>query len=283
MVAGEEDRRVLEDALSRERFHDPAETVIDREQHLEPAPDLVVFRRRFGTKRWQSIDRAKERGFSHGRLEGARPPRHCAAQVTVTVPLGGHESSGLSRQRHHGSVVTLDHVRMNRFVRQVREEWPLPGILDEPFDVIGEQIGRIAGSAHAPAVDVQRRIDGLPLSRHPHPMIETGTRTVIVAHVPLAEERRAIAGALQRRGEDGKAIAAPRGVVDDAVRMRVLARQETGAAGGAERRRRKRVCESDSLAGQPIDLRRFDERVTGGAEIVPPHVVDEHHHDVRSS
>ena len=172
---------------------------------------------------------------------------------------------------------------MNRLVRQVREEWPLPRILDEPFDVIGEQIGRIAASAHPPAVDVQRRIDGLPLSRHPHPMIETGTRTVIVAHVPLAEERGAIPRALQGCREEGEMIAAPRGVVDDTVRMRVLARQETGAAGGTERRRRKRVDESDSLAGQPIDVRRFDERVTGGAEIVPAHVVDEHHHDVRSS
>ena len=57
-------------------------------------------------------------------------------------------------------------------------------------------------------------------------------------------------------------VAGPRRVVDDAVGVRVLAGQEAGAARRAERRRRKRVGEPRAFAGEPIHVRRLDERMS---------------------
>ena len=71
-----------------------------------------------------------------------------------------------------------------------------------------------------------------------------------------------------------------RGVVDDAVRVGVLASQKRGAARRAERRRGKRVQESRALARQPIDGWRLDERMAGKSEVIPAGVVDQDDEDV---
>src|SRR5262249_33935455 len=44
--------------------------------------------------------------------------------------------------------------------------------------------------------------------------------------------------------------------------------------------RRERVQEPRPLARQPIHVRRLDEGMAGGAELVPAHVVDQHEDDV---
>ena len=69
-------------------------------------------------------------------------------------------------------------------------------------------------------------------------------------------------------------------VVDDAVRMGILAGQEAGAAGRTERRGDEGVAESDAFAGDAIDVRCFGEGMPGAAEFVPAEVVNQDEDDV---
>src|SRR5262245_48635344 len=112
-------------------------------------------------------------------------------------------------------------------------------------------------------------------------MVESRARTVVISHVPLAEERRAVAGALELQWEYSETVARSSGVVDDAVGVRILARQKTRPARGAKRRRGEGVRETRPLAREPVHVRRVDERMAGDPHLVPAHVVDEDHDDVR--
>ena len=120
------------------------------------------------------------------------------------MPLGGDEPAGLAGQRREAAVVVLDDVGMDRLVGEIDEEGGVAGAVDEALDVIGEEIGGVALGLHPRAIDVQRRVDGLALSRHRHPMVEARTRAVVVAHVPLAEEAGAVSGLLQVERETGR-------------------------------------------------------------------------------
>ena len=99
---------------------------------------------------------------------------------------------------------------MDRLVRQIDEERLIGRAIDESLNVVGEQIGRVALGLHPLAIDIQRRIDRFALAGHRHPVVEPRPRAVVVAHVPLAEEPRAIAGALQLQREHLQVVAWPR-------------------------------------------------------------------------
>ena len=114
-------------------------------------------------------------------------------------------------------------------------------------------------------------------------MIETGTRAVVIAHVPLAKESRPITRALEFRRKRPERVARACRVIDDAVGVRVLARQEAGPARRAERRRRECVEKPGALARDPVHVRRVDERMAGDAHLVPAHVIHQHHDDVRTT
>jgi hypothetical protein len=120
---------------------------------------------------------------------------------------------------------------MNRFVSQVQEEGLIGGTVDESLYVLSEQIGRVALDVYPFTIDIQRRVDGFPLTRHGYPVVEPWTRAVVVAHVPLAEEPGAVTGTLELQREYPQVVAGSSRVVDDAVGVRVLARQEAGPAG----------------------------------------------------
>ena len=66
------------------------------------------------------------------------------ARVAAAMPLGGDESAGLTRHRRQAAVVPLDDVRMNRLVREIDQKRPVARRLDEPLDVVGEDVGDVA-------------------------------------------------------------------------------------------------------------------------------------------
>src|SRR5687768_5729726 len=96
------------------------------------------------------------------------------------------------------AVVTLLHVRVHRLVRQVYKEGTAPRLVDERDRTIGEEVGRVS-LLHAEATAlVNLRVHRSSLPGKPGPVVEPRTRGRIVPHVPLADERRFVAGFLQR-------------------------------------------------------------------------------------
>jgi hypothetical protein len=193
----------------------------------------------------------------------------------------GNKAPGLSRNRHQTPIVALNHIGMNRLVSQVHEERTIRRCVHEPFHIVSEQVGRVTLGVYTFAIDIQRGIDGFPLSWHSDPVVESGARAVVASHVPLAEEPRPIAGALKFQWEHPEAVAWSSGVVDDAVSVRVLACQEACPARRAERRRGECVREAHPFARESVHVRRIDERMAGDSHLIPAHVVDQHHDDVR--
>src|SRR5688572_27184061 len=100
-------------------------------------------------------------------------------------------------------------------------------------------------------------------------MVESGSRAVVVAHVPLAEEAGAVAGPLKLQREHSQAMAWPGGVINDAVGVWVLACQKGRTAGRAEWRRRECVREARAFAREPVHVRRVDERMAGHPHLIP--------------
>ena len=149
----------------------------------------------------------------------------------------GTNPSRLSRNGAGAAVVVLDDVRMQRLVRQEHEERVVSGLADEPDRVIRQQVGDVAGFPGPRAVDVELRVERLALAAHRDPMRKSRPRAVVIAHVPLAEEAGPVARLLQRDRERVEPVArgVARGVVDDAVRVGVLAGQDAGAARRAQR------------------------------------------------
>ena len=90
-------------------------------------------------------------------------------------------------------------------------------------------------------------------------------------------------GALKFQWEHPEAVAWSSSVVDDAVGVRVLACQKACPARRTEWRRDECVRETRPFAREPVHIRRVDERMPGHSHLIPAHVVDEHHDDVRSA
>ena len=200
------------------------------------------------------------------RVRHRRRRRERLVRVAALVPLGGHE------------------VRMDRLVRQVEEERPLPAPALQPVDgVVGELVGDVAALRHGLAVDVEpvarRQIGALPSETHPP--IEPGLRRIaLAAHVPLAHKGGVVPGGLQVLRKERRAGGNRRVVVDDAMAMRVLAGEHRRAAWRTERRGDKRVWQAHAAPGKRIDVRRLEPRVPGDAHRVEAQVVDEHEDDV---
>jgi hypothetical protein len=77
------------------------------------------------------------------------------------------------------------------------------------------------------------------------------------------------------------ALRASVGVVGDAMSVWIQARQQARTARRAERRDCKRIQEPGALARDAIHVGRLQEWMSRTAKIVPAHVVDENHDDVR--
>ena len=167
---------------------------------------------------------------------------------------------------------------MQRFVREVEEEGGIARPLDELQHVLGEHIGDIALGRCPASVDVEQWIQRLALTAHCHPAIEARPRAVVVAHVPLADERGLVATRLQGAGKRRQPVAGLVAcqVVGDSVGVGVEPGEERRAARRAQRGRGEGVAKLDPLACNAIDVGRLHERVAAGTEIVPAHVVDQH-------
>ena len=100
--------------------------------------------------------------------------------------------------------------------------------------------------------------------------------------MPLADERRRVSVVVKdpRKGRQRMALLVARQVVLDPVAVGIQSGEERRPTRGAERRAGKRVQEPCPLGGDPVDVRRFDKRMTACSEIVPSHVVDQDNHDV---
>ena len=281
VIAREHDHGVVEHAGFVERGGDPSEAVIHSEQHLRAATHLVVCGRGLASERRQVADAPHQRGLVHRRLERVRPARHHAVLVSPAMTLRRDEPARLSRHRAEAAVVPLHDVRVDGLVREIGEKRLAAGLLDELFDVIGEDVGDVPLGLEPCAVDVEMRIDRLALAGHRDPAREAGPRAVVVPHVPLAEEPGRVTGLLQLAGEGRQIVTRPRGVVDDAIGAGVLSREQAGAARRTQRRRRKRIHETDALARQSIHIRRLEDGMPRDAHLVPPHVVDDDEDDVR--
>ena len=177
-----------------------------------------------------------------------------------------------------------DELGVHGLVRQVEKERPILAALLQPVDrVIGQLVGDVAALRHRFAVDVEAVLAGKvrALTAKADPAVETGLRRIAVAtHVPLADERRLVAGLLQMLRKERRPRRDRIVVVDDAMTMRVESGQDRRAARGAQRRRNERVAEVDAVARERVEVRRLEPRVPQEAERVEAQVVDEDEDDV---
>ncbi len=283
VVAREHDDRVVELAELLERPHQPAEALVHAQEHLLAGTDVGIAGARGGTERRQPGNPTEQGGLPHGRLEGVRAPRHDDIRVPATIARGGDEPRGLRRERGDAAVVTLHDVRVQRLVREEEQERLLPRLLHEVDGEVGEHVGDVALHLLPLPVDVELRVDRLALALHRHPAGPAGPRGVIVPHVPLAHERRPVAGSGEwdREGRQAMARRVARGVVGDAVGVGVLAGEDARPARAAERRGGEGVEEAHALTCEAVDVRRLGEGVPGDADLVPAEVIDEDEDDVR--
>src|SRR5688572_9997780 len=96
---------------------------------------------------------------------------------------------------------------MNRLVTDVGHEWLASRARRELDGAIRQQVGDVTGNAVQASVLEQLRIADIPLPREADPMVVTGTRCRIVAHVPFADVRGFVAGALQLARECAQPVA----------------------------------------------------------------------------
>ena len=71
-------------------------------------------------------------------------------------------------------------------------------------------------------------------------------------------------------------------VVEDPMCVRIKSRQKTGPTGRAQRSSHKEIIEGCAFLGNAVDVRRFQQRMSGITELVPALVVSDDKHDVGS-
>jgi hypothetical protein len=202
------------------------------------------------------------------------------------VVLGGRRAPDVGRIEALGVFVLGHEGAVRRLVSHDEAERLLARLADPLDRLLGDPVGEVALQQLALAVDVEGRVEVVPLAPVAHPVIEAGPRRVVVlAHVPLPDVGRLIAALLEAARVARHRGGIVREVVEDAVRMGVQAAQDRGPAGGAERRGAERVGEADALAREPVHVRRAQERMAHAAHRVPALVVgkDQHHVGTRGS
>ncbi|MEY4006942.1 MAG: hypothetical protein RLZZ221_3038 [Verrucomicrobiota bacterium] len=119
------------------------------------------------------------------------------------------------------------------------------------------------------------------------------TDVALAAEVPFAEMPGGVAGVMQHSREHGRAGVEPlrdaAGVVVgpvvevrvDAPPLRVLARGDAGPRRGTDRRGDVELAEAEALGRETVDVGRARRGIPEAREVSPPHVIDEHQHDVR--
>ena len=145
-----------------------------------------------------------------------------------------------------------------------------------------QKIGDVAFVLTLITVDVEYRIDDRAVAGEAHPPVVARPWAAGITHVPFADMGGLVAQALQDDVIVGQAVAVgvARHVIDDAVAARILAGDDRGAVGRAERRRMERRREHRALATDPVDVRRLHIGVTADAQLIEPQVVDQHDQEI---
>src|SRR5262249_9779794 len=117
------------------------------------------------------------------------------------------------------------------------------------------------------------------------PMMKARPRRIVNAHMPFPDESIVIAGLLEPAWEGHQPVAERRaiGVVGDAMRVRVLTGQETGAAWRPQRRRHESVAKGRAFPGYAVDIRCLDKWMACAAELIPTKVIQQNEDDVGPS
>ena len=129
---------------------------------------------------------------------------------------------------------------------------------------------------------VEQRIVQPTMAVVRHPVVVTGPRLAVVAHVPLTQMRGFVAELLQFEVVIRNAMTrrVARDVVDNAVAAGVLPGKYRRAVGRANRRGVKRTVEHHALVRDAVDVRRFHIRVAACAEFVVAQIVDEDNQEI---
>ena len=156
-------------------------------------------------------------------------------------------------------------VRVPRAVRGLvvahqEERLVLGPVLEEVDRQIGDDVGHVALDLPAARGLEEGRVVIDALARQDRPAVEAGR---VAAQVPLADHARMVAGRLQVLG-DGRLRAVEAVEHRHAVLVAVLAGQDAGPAGRADRVDAEAGVQSHALVGEAVEVRRLVDPAAGG-------------------
>jgi len=154
---------------------------------------------------------------------------------------------------------------------------PVAAFVEPLQGQVGDDVGRVAGEVGGAVGRAEPGVVvGALADQHP-PVVEAGR---LGLEVPLADDRRLVAGLLEQLGERLLRRVELDAVVDHPVRVAVLPRLDHRPARRADRVRHKTVMEDHPLGGQAVDLGRLVDLRAVGADRVRGVVVGEDEEDV---
>ena len=121
------------------------------------------------------------------------------------------------------------------------------------------------------------------MAREADPAVVARPRPARIAHVPLADMGGLVAQLLQDDVivRQAMAVRVARHIVDDAVAARILAGQDRGAVGRAERRGVEGRREHRAFMADAVDVRRLHVGMAADTQFVEPEIVDQHDQEIR--
>jgi hypothetical protein len=225
LVAGYHDDSAVELSAILERREDLSHTAVHGAQHPEPIQDHLVRRPPRRAARIMEVHTAAQGVLAVGQRTNAGRASDRRAGIEVLI-------SGCGRKRADAVWVDLG---VDGFVcEEYNEGLRIRGLLDEFDGLSRENIGDVARLLKDLSVDVHLGVEVVTLSQETHPSIEPRPGAVIlVAHVPLAKERRSVSAVVQEPwpGDEPMACLVAFAVVDDPVHMGILPREKPRSAG----------------------------------------------------
>src|SRR5262245_59559220 len=179
----------------------------------------------------------------------------------------------------YAAVCVLNQIRMHGFMRKIKEKRFRVLLFQEIQRVIVQNISEITVFDFTFTIHVKLRVEVATLALYADPIVNSGSRTVVNAHVPFAEKRGLVTSIVQqaRKGDEFVTARAVVRVVRDTVFVRILASEITCPARRTKRRRNERVLKTSAFACDALDVRDFDK---GILHSVPAQIVNQDENDV---